>query len=144
MILYLDTSALVKLYIDEEHHDTVRHAVNAAEAVATSIIAFTETRAAFARLQREARLSADALESLKQSFDTDWRHYAKISIDEELVRRAGDLADAFSLRGYDAVHLASAEYLRVNTGSTIAFACYDHRLRQAAAILGLAEAGAAR
>ena len=108
--------ALIKLYIDEEHHETVRDAVNAAEAVATSIIAFTEARAAFARLQREARLRAEALESLKQSFDADWCHYAKVSIDDELVRRAGDLAEAFSLRGYDAIHLASAEYLRVNTG----------------------------
>jgi antitoxin (DNA-binding transcriptional repressor) of toxin-antitoxin stability system len=47
--LYLDTSALVKLYVDEEGALAVRHAVDQAELVATSAIAYAEARAAFAR-----------------------------------------------------------------------------------------------
>ena len=46
MILYLDTSALVKLYLDEEDSGAVHEAVEVAEGVATSTVAYAETRAA--------------------------------------------------------------------------------------------------
>lgn len=137
MILYLDTSALVKLYVDEEHCDAVRTSVAESEAVATSLVAFVEARASFARLHRERRLDENAFGELKHALTTDWRRFAKIGIDESLVWRAGDLAEAFSLRGYDSVHLASAEYLQINSGAIVTFGCFDHRLSHAAAVLGM-------
>ncbi len=48
MILYLDTSALVKLYVSEEGSEIVRGAVESAGRVATSRIAYAEARAALA------------------------------------------------------------------------------------------------
>ena len=53
MMLYLDTSALVQLYVDEKKSKTVKQAVHQADAVATSLLAYTEARAAFARSRRE-------------------------------------------------------------------------------------------
>ena len=50
MILYLDTSALVKLYVREAGSVLVRRATEASEAAATSTVAYAEARAAFARL----------------------------------------------------------------------------------------------
>jgi len=54
--LYLDTSALVKLYIAEEGSLLVRTALADARFVATSVVAYVEARAAFARRRRERAL----------------------------------------------------------------------------------------
>ena len=70
MILYLDTSALVKLYVEEPLSQELTVAV--AEAVATSLIAYTESRAAFARARREARLSAQTYRRIVGDFVDDW------------------------------------------------------------------------
>ena len=53
MILYLETSNLVKLYVREKDSEAVRVSVEASEAVATSVLAYAEARAAFARKLRE-------------------------------------------------------------------------------------------
>ena len=53
MTLYLDTSSLVKLFIDEPGSDLVGRMVGAATVVVTSTVAYPESRAAFARLRRE-------------------------------------------------------------------------------------------
>jgi len=55
--LYLDTSSLVKLYIAEPGSELVRELVNQAVVVTTSVIAYTETRAALARRRREGALT---------------------------------------------------------------------------------------
>lgn len=68
MILYLDTSALVKLYVEEPLSQELTVAVTEAEAVATSLIAYTESRAAFARARREARLSLPVYRRIVETF----------------------------------------------------------------------------
>ena len=57
MTLYLDTSSLVKLYVEEIGSDDVRELVAEAVVVSTSIVAYPETRAALARLRRRGDLS---------------------------------------------------------------------------------------
>lgn len=54
---------------------------------------------------------------------------------QTVVDRAGEYADAFALRGYDAVHLASARLAREGSGEAVTFACFDRRLNQAARLL---------
>jgi len=137
VILYVDTSALVKLYIEEPESPLVRGAAETAEAVTTHAIAYAEARATFARLHREARLSDAALADVKRAFEHDWERFVRIAAGEALLRRAGDLAEAFGLRGYDSVHLAAAEWARLQVGGPVAFSCFDGRLNRAAAVLGL-------
>jgi predicted nucleic acid-binding protein len=57
--------------------------------------------------------------------------------DSGIVRRAGDLAEQFRLRAYDAIHLASAERIFRDTRSQVRFACFDAALNRAASTLGL-------
>jgi len=136
VILYLDTSALVKLYVEEENSSTVEHMVSKARIVATHLIAYVEAQAAFARLQREGVISEETLENIQQDFEKDWPHYLKIGLDQSLLNRASELAKAFALKAYDSVHLAAADLLLKEATETVIFACFDKRLNRAAKILG--------
>ena len=132
MILYLDTSALVKLYVEEPLSQELTVAVADAEAVATSLVAYVESRAAFARARREARLSAQIYRRIEEAFATDWPRYISIEITDLLVKDAGDLAVTRSLGGYDALHLASAVSLRQQVNTSVTFLAFDRVLSLAA------------
>ncbi len=138
MILYLDTSALVKLYVKEPHSNEVRSLVQKASLVATHVIAYPEARAGFAKAWRMGRISDDVLTQLVVWLDEGWGGFDVISVDEPLARRAGVLADTFGLRGYDSVHLAAAEKLAAGAGDgRLCFVCFDTSLTRAAEGLGL-------
>jgi predicted nucleic acid-binding protein len=128
----------VKLYVAEPGTDDVRAAVESAEAVATCRITWAEIHAALSRRAREAPEDAAAIETAKQAFAADWPHCVVIEVSQAVVERAGDYADTFALRGYDAVQLAAAQILAEESGETCAFACFDLRLSKAARVLGLA------
>ena len=132
MMLYLDTSALVKLYVDEPMSQELTAAVDEAEAVATSLLAYIETQAAFARARREARLSAQAYRHIVDAFVEDWSRYVAVEVTDRLVKEAGDLAVHRALRGYDALHLASALSLRERVSSAVTFLAFDRKLTVAA------------
>ena len=108
MILFCDTSALLKLYIVEQGSDALKTLVQVAEAVAVSLIAWTEAYAALSRRARKVAEDADAIERAKLALAAGWLHFVVLEIDLALVERAGDYADTFALRGYDSIQLASA------------------------------------
>jgi predicted nucleic acid-binding protein len=131
--LYLDTSSLVKLYVTESGSKVVRQLVGDANVVATSVVAYAETRAALARLRREGVLTASKLTSAKREFDEQWPTYLSLEATDSLCRAAGDLAEKHRLRGFDSIHLASFAEVsrRAGTGDT-RFSSFDDRLNQAA------------
>ena len=133
MTLYLDTSSLVKLYVTESGSEVVRQLVGDANVVATSVVAYAETRAALARLRREGVLTASKLTSAKREFDEQWPTYLSLEVTDSLCRAAGDLAEKHSLRGFDSIHLASfAEVSRRAGTDDTRFSSFDDRLNQAA------------
>ena len=132
MTLYLDTSSLVKLYVAEPDTEAVRRLVDDAAVVATSQIAYPETRAALARRRREGALSPEAFATAKRTFDADWARYFALEVTASLCREAGELAERLRLRGYDSVHLASfAELVRRGGAGDAVFSSYDRRLDRA-------------
>jgi uncharacterized protein len=137
VILYLDTSSLVKLYVEEEGSEAVRSQVSRAGVVATSMIAYVEARAAFARKHREGGLSEDECDRVVDEFRREWGTYLAVEVSEAIVTVAGDLAEGHDLRGFDAMHLASALALRDKMQSSVVFSCADRRLTEAAGALGL-------
>ncbi len=138
MILYLDTSALFKLYVDEAGSDAVHAAVVTAETVAVCRIAWAEAMSALARREREVPADQDALEQARQALRTDWPRFLVVDVSQRVVEQAGEFADTFALRGYDSVQLASAYLTQQRVQQPVAFACFDKRLSKAAKILGLA------
>lgn len=137
MILYLDTSAVVKLYVRETGSKEVKKFARESAVLATSIVAYAETRAAFARLMREGvTVEKRHRERLKQ-FNADWESFMRIELGHAVARTAGELAEAYALRGFDAIHLASALWLNDTSGGQLRFVAFDARLRTAAERAGL-------
>ena len=133
MIVYLDSSNLVKLYAEEAGSAEIRQLAAAADAVATSALAYTEARASFARWRRERRMTAAGCDAVVRKFELDWARFVVIALDDDVSRAAGRLADRHSLTGADAVHLASFEQLLSRSGdSDVQFSCSDDRLVRAA------------
>lgn len=137
MILYLDTSALVKAYISEHNSREVLNAIKNANIIATHIIAFVEAHAAFSRLKREKKMREKDFESTKTAFSRDWKNYLQIENSQQLIERAADFTEAFALRAYDSIHLAAADLMTKQSKSPVTFACFDLQLNKAAKILGL-------
>ena len=131
MIVYLDTSSLVKLYVEEDESSTVDVLVSSSEVTATSLVAYVEARAAFARRFREESFTQDEYSRIKAVFEKDWSSYLVLSVTEDMVTLAGDLSEKHALRGFDSIHLASALTLRQELSAPIVFSCFDDNLQKA-------------
>ena len=96
MILYLDTSAFIKLYVNEPGAEVIRAAVAEAVQVHAHWVAYPEMRSALARLHRMGRQSVEMFKRCKRDFERDWELVSAILPDERMLRRAGELAERFS------------------------------------------------
>jgi uncharacterized protein len=135
--LYLDTSNLVKLYVNEPDADAIQQLVDRADVVVTSVLAYAESRATFARRRREKLMTGSELSIAVQQLDADWPRFVVFALGDELARAAGRLSDAHGVRGCDAVHLASfADLLASCDDPDVRFSCADDRLVKAAKALG--------
>lgn len=118
--LYLDSSAIIKLVLDEGGSAEMRDAISGA-ALASSRVAVVEVTKAVARVDPAAD-AAPALEAV-----------AYVELDEELAEVAASTGTP-ALRALDAIHVASALLL---AGQLDAFVTYDARQAAAAAAAGL-------
>lgn len=135
MIVYLDTSALVKLYVQEQASQDVREVTQQAESIVTSRVAYSEACAALAQRRHDRRLAflefRDALEVLSQQ----WLTFGSVEVDEYA---AGEIAIKHTLRGFDAIHVAAALAVSAKVGKdTLIFSSFDSRQLEAAQGEGL-------
>jgi predicted nucleic acid-binding protein len=137
VLLFCDTSALIKLLIDEPDSAQIHQASERAGVIAACRITWAEAMAAMARRQREDPTSADEIDLARQCLIKLWPSFTIVEVSQQLVEAAGRFADGFALRGYDSVQLAAAHELHLTFGESVTFACYDRRLNQAAQLLQL-------
>lgn len=115
--------------IAEEGSDLASELWETQHPAISSILSYPEGRAALAAARRGARLTATAHVRALDNFESLHHELSLIGLDTQLTREAGELAEACALRGYDAVHLASA----LSAGDTITLVSWDEDLRRAAA-----------
>ena len=134
MIVYLDTSSLVKLYVQEAHSALVKKWVEEAEIVATCRIAYPETMSAISRRFRQGDLTERQYDSLITKFSNEWERFAAVDFDE---LEAGRLVNLYGLRGFDAVHLSAAMLLKATQSNILlSFSSFDEKLNKAASTEG--------
>jgi predicted nucleic acid-binding protein len=136
VIAYIDSSALMKLYLDDEAGvEGLQEVVDLPASLVTSRLAYVEVRAALASARRAGRLTAGAHDVAVGAFEQVWSGYDVIEINATLGSRAAEVAEQYGLRAGDAIHLASA--LEIGDEATVVVV-WDGRLRVAAAAAGLA------
>ncbi|HBT46911.1 MAG TPA: VapC toxin family PIN domain ribonuclease [Peptococcaceae bacterium] len=131
MICYLDTSALVKLYVREPGSEIVRKLVDEAAVVATSKVAYPEARAALARGFRDGLLEEKDYHQVIAALQNDWPSYLALEVSDSLAWFAGELAEKHRLRGFDSIHLTAAVTLKTRVRGRVVVACFDDRLWEA-------------
>lgn len=134
MIVYFDSSALVKLILDEDGSDLAHELWNLATVRVASQIAYPEARAALAAARRAGRIDTEALVTAIANLDDARRALHVLDVDAMVAQRAGDLAERHELRGYDSVHLASMVSV---DAPRIVVGTWDKRLALAASQCGL-------
>jgi hypothetical protein len=137
LIVYFDTSAILPIIIEEPSSLAVSRLWDEADRVVSSRLVYAEGRAALAMARRFDRVDHHGLRSAVADFEALYQQLDLVEVTENLVRDAGLLAEQFALRGYDAVHLASAQLVR---DSDMVIAADDQDLIRAAQALGIATA----
>jgi predicted nucleic acid-binding protein len=138
VIVYLDASALVKQYVAESGSADVDAIIARATALGTAAISRAEVASALARATRVGALSRDEAQAALQVFYTQWPDLVRLQLTEVILAQAGELAWTYGLRGYDAVHLAAAQFWQASLGEAVTLAAFDRQLWRAGDRIGLA------
>jgi predicted nucleic acid-binding protein len=133
-IVYFDSSALVKLVLDEKGSDVAAALWNACDAALSSRLAYPEVCAALAAAGRNHDLTESEASAAADEWEVFWSSMRPIELSADVERVAGELAVLHRLRGADAVHLASALALG---SAEVTVAVWDKRLHAGAAAVRL-------
>jgi predicted nucleic acid-binding protein len=137
MILYLDTSALLKKYFQETGSDEIIARWKEATGIVTSSVAYAEALASIHRKKREVEFNNDRFEKILHLFRRDWNSFIRVEVTDELNDWIDKMVAHYPLRGFDTIHLASALIVHERLPEKFLFACYDNKLLQAAQLAGL-------
>jgi predicted nucleic acid-binding protein len=133
-IVYFDSSAFVKLLVEEDGSDVAAALWDGCDAAVSSRLAYPEVRAALAAAGRADRLNAADQRRAEAAWEDYWAATRPVELTEPVAAHAGRLAVDHALRGADAVHLASLFALG---GAETVFAVWDQRLRDGAHTAGV-------
>jgi predicted nucleic acid-binding protein len=133
--VYAETSAVLRWLFAEDGGEALRVVLATADKVTSSRLTVIETRRVVRRAERDGRItaaqSADVLAVFAQAAST----WAILEISEEIARRAEDGFPDEPVRTLDAIHLASALFLRQSFPDLVVLSA-DERVRTNAALLG--------
>ena len=131
-MIYLDTSALVKRYIDEPGSEKVRLLMEQADFIVVSRLAHIETLSALIRRRKSLRLSDDDFERLLHDFRADWETFTSLEMNTDTLQPVDDVIKKHALRGADSIHLSATIFLRNAVKDKITFVASDTELLAAA------------
>jgi predicted nucleic acid-binding protein len=136
-MLYLDASAIVKNYIQEPHTADVRALLADEDTVGTGLLCRAEVAAAFAKAARMQYISLSTAQRALEAFSEDWKTLIRLFPTEELIEQAAQFAMTHDLRGYDAVHLATALAWEQQREKSVTLATFDRQLWNTGNAIGL-------
>lgn len=133
MALYVDTSALLKRYLEEPDSEAAEAYLLADPSWFSGRHTYVEARRNLARA-----LDDEELVRIRDALEQDWRRVTAIELDEVTCRLAADIGEHTGLRSLDALHLGAAARLGPDVLSVVT---YDIRQAQAARALGFSVLG---
>lgn len=133
MSLYVDSSALLKRYVDEPESDACDAILRSEPTLLTGRHAIVEVRRNLARL-----LAPEDRASVRSLFEEDLTAISIVELDATTCEDAATIAEVTGARTLDALHLAAARRI----GTALPFLTYDVRQAQVARSLGFTVLGA--
>jgi predicted nucleic acid-binding protein len=130
--LYVDSSALLKRYVDEHDSDVADQLMRSDPVLVTCRLTEVEVRRNLARL-----LTGDELDRQRQALSVDLDAFALVSLDALTMNAAARIAEQTLCRSLDSIHLAAAR--RAGTATTLL--TFDARQASAARAIGMTVVG---
>jgi hypothetical protein len=136
---FVDSSALVKRYRNEEGSPRVSELLEGAERLLAARLTVVEISSALIRRARVSRMPAEQLRSVIATIDRDFREsFDLIELDEPVMELAVAMARKHGLRGADAIQLACVVLAQNDTpDAQIVLLSSDDELNAAASVEGL-------
>jgi predicted nucleic acid-binding protein len=128
-VIFVDSSALLKRYIQEPGSDLVDRVMREDSHWAASVLARTESEITLCRRLSGTGLHVDRVRRLGD----EWHYITAVPVDADCLLRARAIGCDFSIRTLDAIHLAAAQLIPGRP----AFLTFDMRQRDTAVKLGL-------
>jgi predicted nucleic acid-binding protein len=128
---YIDSSALLKLYVSEPETDVAFEVIHRFRVWTTGRHTLVEVRRNLTRL-----LSGRDLSAARRAFSDDWGNVTVIELDGSTCEHAAKLAEQAGIKSLDALHLGAAAVAGAADGLPII--TFDRRVKEAALSLGWA------
>ena len=135
VVYYLDTSALVKLYVHESGTERMLSLVADPEAPRLAILSLarTELYSAVRRREHAGDLDEASVAQLLERFEFHLTtRLLRQAVSDPVVDSACGLIDRYPLRAYDALQVAGCLVLRSATPEPATFVCSDQPLLEVA------------
>jgi uncharacterized protein len=137
MIYYFDTSALIKRYIKEPMYEEVISLFDKEVVIGSIILTKVEIASALTKAVRMNWINFEEMQSAWQKFLTQWTSFTRIAISSSIIDRASLLTREYSLRAYDAMHLAAVLNWQDTLEISVTLATFDRELWLAGKKAGL-------
>lgn len=131
-MIYFDSSALVKRYIEEKGSDKVNALLEEKSVAATSRLTYAEILAAITRRHKAGDIETPAFEKIKKAFKADWKSFTVVEMRTEVFEFVDTVIDRHALKGADSVHLSTALWLKQTMNEDVVFVASDLELLKAA------------
>ena len=121
------------MYNSENKSDEVVALWNKSTYAITSILTYAEIMAVLGRKMQDKAITKSEYDKIIIKFDNDWKSFIVVDYSSSIFKLTKDLTAKYYLRGFDAVHLASAKYwIDIQEDKKLIFSCYDNKLLKAA------------
>lgn len=131
-LAYIDSSVLVKHYVENEEGSSLASQYIESNRVYTSSIARIEVLSALSRKYQSGEISLEALSTIKNNFLKDCKRTGFVELENEIVEESQGLVFRVSIKTLDAIHLASAIILKRIVDISYPFLTSDKQLASAA------------
>ena len=131
-MIYLDSSALVKRYIQEDGTDVVKSILAGDDLITTSKLSYPEILSALMRKVRAGEIERKTFNGIVDMLDKDWGYFLVLDFHNDLLQIVKMLIGKHPLKAADAIHLSSALWLKASSKAGVTFVASDSSLLKAA------------
>jgi predicted nucleic acid-binding protein len=131
-MIYLDSSAFVKRYLEEIGTDVVKSIISTPGVIASSKLTYPEMLSALMRKLRAGEIERRRVHGLIERFERDWYYILVLEFHNGLLQIIKTVLEKYPLKAADSIHLASALWLKHSANTDVTFVASDSNLLKAA------------